>query len=90
MLRALQRARDEEALPRADAEKLIENYRHLRRVESILRRWSFEGETTLPDDDAAFHRVSVRCDFATPEAFRDAVASWRRSVREVYRVVFPV
>jgi glutamate-ammonia-ligase adenylyltransferase len=89
-LRALQRIRDEGALPHADAEKLIENYRQLRRVESILRRWSFEGEAVLPDDAPAFYRVSVRCGFATPAAFREAVAAWRNGIREVYRAVFPV
>ena len=87
-LRALQRIRDEGALPRADAEKLIENYRQLRRMESILRRWSFEGEAVLPADAPAFYRVSVRCGFATPEAFREAVAAWREAIREVYRTVF--
>ena len=44
-LRALERGRDAKVLPRA--EKLIENYRQLRRVEGILRRWSYEGETVL-------------------------------------------
>ena len=88
-LRALQRVRDEGALPRADAEKLIENYRKLRRVESILRRWSFEGEAVLPPDSPAFYRVSVRCGFDTPEAFREAVASWRTANRELYRTVLP-
>jgi glutamate-ammonia-ligase adenylyltransferase len=89
-VRALQRVRDEGALPRTDAEKLIENYRQLRRVESILRRWSFEGEAVLPDDAPAFYRVSVRCGFATPEAFRETVATWRKGIREVYQAVFPV
>jgi glutamate-ammonia-ligase adenylyltransferase len=85
-LRALERARDAGVLP--DAEKLITNYRQLRRVEAILRRWSFEGETVLPDDPAPFHRVSVRCDFATPEAFREAVAGYRHAIREVFAQVF--
>jgi len=57
-------------------------------MESILRRWSFEGESVLPEDAPAFYRVSVRCGFATPEAFREAVAAWRRAIREVYRTVF--
>ncbi len=89
-LRALQRVRQEGALPRADAEKLIENYRQLRRVESILRRWSFEGEAVLPEDAPAFYRVSVRCGFTTPAAFREAVAAWRMAIREVYQAVFAV
>jgi glutamate-ammonia-ligase adenylyltransferase len=85
-LRALERARDAGILP--DAEKLLEAYRHLRRVEGILRRWSYEGEVVLPDDPAPYYRVSVRCGFATPEDFRKALAKWRKAIREVYEDVF--
>jgi len=85
---ALQRVRGEKVLPVMDADKLLDNYRQLRRLESILRRWSFEGEAGLPVDPAAYYRVAVRCGFATAEAFRDAVARWRRSIREVYLKVF--
>ena len=85
-LRALERGRAAGVLP--DADKLIENYRQLRRVEGILRRWSYEGETVLPDDPAPYYRVSVRCGFATPEAFREALADWRRAIREAYLKVF--
>jgi glutamate-ammonia-ligase adenylyltransferase len=73
---------------RADFEKLIENYRQLRRVEGILRRWSYEGETVLPDDPGPYYRVSVRCGFATPKAFGAALAKWRAAIREVYSKVF--
>jgi len=85
-LRALERGRAEALLP--DADKLIENYRRLRRVEGILRRWSYEGETVLPDDPAPFYRVSVRCGFSTPDAFRRALDQWRTIIREVYLRVF--
>src|SRR5258708_6293867 len=85
-LRALERARDAGLL--ADAEKLIENYRRLRRVEGILRRWSYEGETVLPDDPAPYYRVSIRCGFGTPTEFRAALAEWRRAIRGVYDKVF--
>jgi [glutamine synthetase] adenylyltransferase / [glutamine synthetase]-adenylyl-L-tyrosine phosphorylase len=85
-LRALKRASNEKNLP--NAEKLIENYRELRRVEAILRRWSDEGEAVLPDDAPAFYRVSVRCGFATPEQFRSALAKWRKAIREDYDGVF--
>jgi glutamate-ammonia-ligase adenylyltransferase len=85
-LRALERGQKERILP--DAEKLIENYRQLRRVEAILRRWSDEGETVLPDDAPAFYRVSVRCGFDSPEKFRGALAKWRQAIRAVYRKVF--
>ncbi|HXP60759.1 MAG TPA: hypothetical protein VN829_09720, partial [Dongiaceae bacterium] len=81
-LLALERARSAGALPNAGL--LIESYRRLRRVEGILRRWSYEGETTLPDDPAPYYRVSVRCGFPTPEAFRAAVACWRQAIRKAY------
>jgi [glutamine synthetase] adenylyltransferase / [glutamine synthetase]-adenylyl-L-tyrosine phosphorylase len=85
-LRALKRAAQDGVLP--DAEKLIENYIQLRRVEAILRRWSDEGEALLPDDAPAFYRVSVRCGFDSPEAFRTALAAWRKNIRSVYSAVF--
>ena len=85
-LRALERGRAAGTLPGAD--QLIGNYRQLRRLEGILRRWSYEGETVLPDDPAPYYRVSVRCGFATPDAFREALADWRHAIREVYLKVF--
>jgi [glutamine synthetase] adenylyltransferase / [glutamine synthetase]-adenylyl-L-tyrosine phosphorylase len=85
-LRALERGRNAGIL--ADAEKLLESYRHLRRVEGILRRWSYEGEVVLPGDPAPYYRVAVRCGFAIPEDFRKALAQWRKSIREVYEKVF--
>jgi len=85
-LRALERGRTAGVLPQAD--KLIANYRQLRRIEGILRRWSYEGETVLPDDPAPYERVAVRCGFASPAAFRGAVGEYRQAIREVYRLVF--
>jgi len=87
-LRALEKAHSARALPERDARKLIDNFRQLRRIESILRRWSFEGEAVLPAEPEPFYRVSVRCGFKTPEEFRDAVASYRKAIREVYYKVF--
>lgn len=84
-LRALERGREAGILP--DAAKLLDAYRNLRRVEGILRRWSYEGEIVLPDDPAPYYRVSVRCGFATPDDFRDALARWRKDIREVYEKV---
>ena len=85
-LRALARGRDAGILP--DVDRLLEAYRHLRRVEGILRRWSYEGEVLLPDDPAPYYRVSVRCGFAMPEEFRSALAKWRRMIRAVYEKAF--
>jgi len=84
-LRALEKARQAHAFPKADS--LIENYRRLRRVEGILRRWSYEGETLLPDTSAPYYRVSVRCGFASPQAFQRALEQWRKGVRQVYEKV---
>lgn len=81
-LAALERGRKERVLP--DPDKLMDNYRKLRRIEGILRRWSYEGETVLPDDPAPYYRVSVRCGFSSPEAFRQALANYRQAIREVY------
>lgn len=88
-LRALERARAEGRLAANEADRLITNYRQLRRVEGILRRWSYEGETELPDDPAPQYRVAVRCGFATTEDFLAAVARYRDNLRAVYEKVFP-
>jgi [glutamine synthetase] adenylyltransferase / [glutamine synthetase]-adenylyl-L-tyrosine phosphorylase len=85
-LRALERGRDAGVLPNAD--KLLEAYRQLRRVEGILRRWSYEGEVVLPADPAPYYRVSVRCGFLKPKEFQKALAKWRRAIRAVYQKVF--
>jgi glutamate-ammonia-ligase adenylyltransferase len=85
-LRALERGRDEGALP--DAAELITAYRQLRRVEGILRRWSYEGETVLPDDPAPYYRVAVRCGFSASEDFRKALGEWRQAIRRVYLKAF--
>jgi glutamate-ammonia-ligase adenylyltransferase len=89
-LRVLEGARSEKVLSPSNAKRLIDNYRALRRVEAILRRWSYEGETVLPVDAAPFYRVSVRCGFDSPEKFRNAVASYRKAIRDVYNKFFAV
>jgi glutamine synthetase adenylyltransferase len=73
-----------------DADKLIAGYREVRRLEGILRRWSYEGEIVLPDESEPYYRVSVRCGFATPEEFRKALAGWRNSIRKAYLKFFGV
>jgi [glutamine synthetase] adenylyltransferase / [glutamine synthetase]-adenylyl-L-tyrosine phosphorylase len=83
-LNALRRARDAGVLAPADGAPLLAEYGQLRRIESILRRWSFEGETLLPDDPAAYHRVAVRCGFPSSAEFARAVAWIRETIRSVY------
>jgi len=87
-LKALERARAAKVLPNDDAESLIENYRKLRRIEGILRRWSLEGETLLPVDPAPLNRVAIRCGFRTAQAFMKAVGDYRKAIRGVYLKLF--
>jgi [glutamine synthetase] adenylyltransferase / [glutamine synthetase]-adenylyl-L-tyrosine phosphorylase len=86
-LRALEQAREDGVLPVRQADPLIENYRKLRRIEGILRRWSFAGETVLPDDPAPLYRVAVRCGFRDAETFMKWLGECRRRIRKVYQEV---
>ncbi len=87
-LSSLLHGRTSASLEPKDADLLIEGYRRLRWVEGVLRRWSFEGETVLPDEPAAYYRVAVRCGYATPEEFKQALAGWRGGIRKVYNKFF--
>jgi glutamine synthetase adenylyltransferase len=58
-------------------------------VESILRRWSYQGETTLPDDEAALYRVAVRCGFADASQLLSAVGKFREAIRKAFLSYFP-
>lgn len=88
-MRALVRARDNRVLEPNQAEQLIQNYRELRRIESVLRRWSYEGETELPDSPEPLYRVAVRCGFPDADSFMQAQQQVRLAIREIYKQVFP-
>lgn len=85
---SLESARAAGVLPPEEADLLIDRFRRLRRMESILRRWSFEGEAELPDDPAPQYRVAVRCGYAEAAPFLEDVARWRADVRRIYEQVF--
>jgi len=85
-LKALEKGRDSGVL--SGANQLIENYRALRRIEGILRRWSYEGETVLPDDPEPYYRVAIRCGFSSPESFKESLAKSRQAIRAVYAGFF--
>jgi glutamate-ammonia-ligase adenylyltransferase len=87
-LKALEKARDTQALPREKAVELIENYRHLLRIECILRRWSYEGESELPADPAPQYRVAIRCGFSSAQALLEAMAGYRKAIRRVHEAFF--
>lgn len=88
-LACLMRAKDEVKLNSDEAIRLIENYKVLRRIEAILRRWSFAGETVLPDDPAPQYRVAVRCGFSTTEEFLNCVSKSRKAIHESYTHLLP-
>ena len=83
-LSALRHARERGALEKTGADSLIENYQKLRRIECILRRWSFEGETELPDEPEPLQRVAVRCGFTNAAEFMQAVGGYRSAIRAAY------
>ncbi len=83
-LNALNQALNSGILSSKNAEKLIENYQALKRIEGILRRWSFEGETTLPHQPNALYRVGVRCGFDSSDSFLKAVSTYRRNIRSIF------
>jgi glutamate-ammonia-ligase adenylyltransferase len=83
-LQALRRALEAGVFGASDGNSLLRNYGQLRRIEGILRRWSFEGETLLPDDNAAFLRVAVRCGFDDAGPFAQSLQNIRTAIREVY------
>lgn len=87
-LDVLTQAVEGKVLLESDRKSLIEPYLRLRRVEGILRRWSFAGETMLPDDPAALLRVAVRCGYANANEFVEAVQRDRKAIRNVYSRVF--
>jgi glutamate-ammonia-ligase adenylyltransferase len=88
-LGALRRAVDEGLLPSAAGQSLLQNYARLRRMEGILRLWSFEPETELPDEDAPLCRVATRCGFNSAAEFMKELKQIRAAIRAVFQTVFP-
>jgi len=87
-LAALQRAANEKVLSAGSVQHLSENYKRLMQIERILRRWSFDAESVLPDDPAPFCRVAVRCGFQKAEDFQQAVNDYRKIIRSEYERFF--
>jgi len=72
------------------AGELVANYKHLLGIERILRRWSFEAESVLPEDSAALYRVAVRCGFKDAPTFLKTLEQWRRAIRAIYEEAFVI
>ena len=87
---AIQRAQEGGALSKHSAAALSTNYRHLIQIERILRRWSFQAESVLPEQAEPFYRVAIRCGFKTSEEFGRAVGEYRAAIRAEYNKFFGV
>jgi glutamate-ammonia-ligase adenylyltransferase len=87
-LAGIARAADAHSLTEKAGRILSDNYRKLMQIERILRRWSFEPESVLPTDPAAYYRVAVRCGYKEPAAFQQAVLASRQAIRAEYEKVF--
>ena len=87
-LRVLERASQSKLIAKKQLTKLVGSYRELRQLEHILRRWSYEGEVLLPDDEDALYRVSVRYGIPSAEKLLTEVTGWRKNVREVFDKFF--
>jgi glutamate-ammonia-ligase adenylyltransferase len=87
-LAALKRGAALGLISQSDGNRLVDNYKKLRRIEGILRLWSFQGETVLPDEAAPLHRVAVRCGYAGPGEFMASVGGIRQAIRGVYARYF--
>jgi glutamate-ammonia-ligase adenylyltransferase len=88
IFRALERAGKSRLISKKDATSLAENHRALRRLEHILRRWSYEGETLLPENEAAQRRVAIRLGLRDARKLLSEVGKWRKAIRAVYRRFF--
>jgi glutamate-ammonia-ligase adenylyltransferase len=87
-LQASRRAAEEGLLAPDGGQLLLQSYARLRRIEGILRLWSFEAETELPDEDAPLQRVAVRCGYDSAAEFMRDVKQIRGDIRGVYETVF--
>lgn len=86
-LEALCIAREKEWLTQTQADTLISNYIKLRRIEAILRRWSYEAESELPEQPAPLRRVAIRCGFITAEDLLSALDRYKSTIRTIYNEV---
>ena len=86
--RALTRAGQSRLITKKDAGALVNNYSSLQRLELTLRRWSYEGETVLPEDKEAQYRVAVRCGLPSAGKLLSGIAKCQKSIRAVYRRFF--
>ena len=85
---ALERASESRLISKKQLSKLAESYRELRRLEHILRRWSCEGETLLPEEEDGQYRVSVRCGMPGARKLLLEVTRWRRDIRGIFDKFF--
>ncbi|MGA3180356.1 MAG: bifunctional [glutamate--ammonia ligase]-adenylyl-L-tyrosine phosphorylase/[glutamate--ammonia-ligase] adenylyltransferase [Verrucomicrobiota bacterium] len=86
--KALRRAVEEGLLAPAAGQSLLRSYARLRRVEGILRLWSCEGESELPDEEEALQRVATRCGFESAARYMKELKEIRADIRAAFQAVF--
>ena len=89
-VKTLLRIQDELHSPANRVTSLLAGYRQLRLVESVLRRWSFTGESLLPAQPAPLNRVAVRCGYENGEELLANVTQTRVVMREAYDAMLAV
>ncbi len=84
-LRALDQLAERSAFSREDAERAVQSYRFLRRMEAVLRRIDDKPVSLLPQDAAAQQQLAIRCGHPDLEAFLAAYRDTRKSIADFCR-----
>lgn len=77
-------------LRKADAALLIKNYKYLRLIESVLRRWENKSVSTLPADKIAQEKLALRVGAQDLDAFAQGYREVRIGIHEIYLRYFRV
>jgi glutamate-ammonia-ligase adenylyltransferase len=82
--RAADRLRERRVLKDAEAEKLKEAYRFLRRCESVVRRYENKAVSALPSDPSEQRKLAIRAGYDSFEAFRHEYVDARDAIHTLY------
>jgi len=82
--RAADRLRECRVLKDAEAEKLKEAYRFLRRCESVARRYENKAVSALPSDPSEQRKLAIRAGYDSFEAFQREYVDARDAIHTLY------
>jgi [glutamine synthetase] adenylyltransferase / [glutamine synthetase]-adenylyl-L-tyrosine phosphorylase len=82
--RAVDGLRERGVLNDAEATKLTESYRYLRRCESVLRRYENKAVSALPNDPNEQRKLAIRSGYDSFETFRRDFVGARDIVQALY------